>query len=788
MKNRKLLAAAIKISLACALVLSLPACKGKGDSVKIQSLPDRCVYYVGETPDISGATLSVTKDGKIETVTVTEEMLGSEKDTVFTREGKTSITITYNNIPVTVEIFVEDDLESHKTYAISSFSSWAEENILDDSVTDAVLKSAKEGILNAENHRAVASTLENAKKLALDYTNKIKAENALLFAKQETLKKLDDFDFSPFSQDHAEDIRSYISSSVTLVENASSPEEVNSHYRAFISKTDALKSDSHNTVISEFEKSFKEKYEANRIYYDDAEYELLLASLIKAERDIRECNTDEQASAVIKEFSEQIAPKFNTIPDIIYKKLSLLSADSLKYGSEITAIDEIAEKILTLILKSENGNTQFLKDKTGKTAIYALISAENKDELEYYPALANYESEEGKINLVSETEFLYRAYERLEEANKAAKAVIDAIDAIGDVRLDSESKISNARKAYSEWSKKYSIRYDSVNASMISNYQTLMDAEEIMEKLPEKASKAAERVRNEIKELIAKAIIYSDTDLGVGDDIESAYNAYDKWIATYGSFADTYINDGTNYKLKLDSYNYEYQQIEKMAKEIQLKTEELRTLISKINYSNYEPFSSQVDTAYKNLTSLHTSFKNTNGHITDKVSEYDALANEILYAKFKAHSDHYCSLLESEFNGYFEKISTDLSFRTQRDNLKTAFDKAKTSIPSVFSYDKALSENLSELEDGFELESERLKAIYTSYCYDYEAFSANEKLVELSKSYNDISFIQRRDAIIEDAQTEISELSRNTSLESYKESLAEIVEFAKTALKNAFGS
>jgi len=788
MKNKKLLAAAIKISLACALALSLPACKGKDDSVKIQSLPDRYVYYVGETPDISGATLSVTKDGKIETVTVTEEMLGSEKDTVFTRGGKTSITVTYNNTPLKIELFVDESLEKHKNHALSSFSIWAEENMLDDNVSNAILKNTKEDILNAENHSAVVSVLENAKTLAYDYTSKIKAENALLFAKKEALEKLNAFDLSGFAKDHAEDIKTYISEASTRIENSSSPEEADTRYKEFTSKIEALKNDSHNAIISELEESFKEKYEANRVYYEDTEYELLLAALIKAERDIRACKTDEEANAVAKEFSEKTAPKFDTIPDTIYKKLSLLSVDSLEYGTELEKIDEITDKILSLLLKSDSESVRFLKDKAGKTAIYQLFLSENKDKIEYYPALAKYETANGSINLISETEILYRTYDKLEEANKAAKNVIDTIDAIGDIRLDSQSKIDTARKAYSEWSKKYSIKYDGVNGFMISNYQTLVDAEETMKKLPEKASKAAERVRNEIKELIAKAIIYSDTDAGVGDDIKSAYDSCEKWIETYGNYADTYINDGTNYKLKLESYNYEYQQIEKMAKDLLLKIKDLRDLISKMNYNNYELFAIQIDTAYKDLAALHTSFKNTNGLVTDKVSEYDSLEEEILYAKFKVHSDNYISVIGSEFNGYFEKISTDLSFRTQRDSLKKAFDKAKESFPSVFSYDKSLSTNLSNLDSKYEEQSEILKSIYTSYCYDYEAFSANEKLIELSKAYSDISFIQKRDDIIEDAQTEISELSRTTSLENYKASLSEIVENAKASLKSAFGS
>ena len=788
MKNKKLLTAVMKVSLACALILALPSCKGEDISVKIQSLPDRRIYYVGESPDISGATLSVTKDGKADTVTVTDEMLGPEKDTVFTRAGKTSITVTYNNIPIAIEIFVEDDLESHKSYALSSFSAWVKENAIDDSVTDTILKSAKEAILNAETHNSVVIALESAKEFALDYTNEIKAENALLFAKQEAFEKLEAFDFSTFAKDHIENIKGYISEYTALIENAETPEEAESHYKNFASKVNELKNDSRNTVISALEKSFKEKYELKRVYYETSEYELLLAALIKAEQDIRECETDEEAAAVAKEFSEQTAPKFNTIPDIIYKKLSLLNADNLEYGSELAEIDEIADKILTLLLKSENENVQFLNNKMGKAAIYELILKENKESLEYYPALANYEAEDGKINLVSETEYLYRVYDKLEEANKEAKAVIDAIDAIGEVRLDTQNRITAARKAYSDWSKKYSIEYDSINGSMISNYETLENAEDAIKKLPEKAAKAAEKVRNEIKELLTKSIIYSDSGMGVGDDIKSAYESYDKWIAAYGSFADTYINDGTNYKLKLDSYNYEYQQIEKMANDILSKIKELRDLVAKMNYDNYELFSSQIDAAYKNLTTLYTSFENTNGHVTDKVSEYDSLEAEILFAKFKVHSDHCCTVLESEFNEYFGKISTDLSFRTQRDSIKEAFDMAKESLSAVFSYEKSLDTNLSKLQVKYEEESKNLKDIYDSYCYDYEAFSANEKLIELSKSYSDISFIQKRDDIIEDAQNEISELSRESSLENYKSALAKIVENTKTSLKNAFES
>ena len=323
---------------------------------------------------------------------------------------------------------------------------------------------------------------------------------------------------------------------------------------------------------------------------------------------------------------------------------------------------------------------------------------------------------------------------------------------------------------------------------MISNYETLEKAEQTMKALPEEATKAAEKVRNKIKRLLEKSIIYSDSDAGVGDSIEYAYEAYNDWIETYGDFADTYINDGTNYKLKLDSYNNEYKQIEKMANDILLKIEEIRSLFTTMNYDNYSYLSVQIDTAYKDLTALYTSFKNTNGHATDKLSGYDLLEEDILFAKFKAHSDHYCAIIQTEYNGYLEKISTDIAFKEQRNELKEAYDTAKESFTWLFNYKSSLSVNLSNLEDEYEVRSEDLKNVYTAYCYDYEAFLANEKLIELSKGYTNISLIQKRDDIIEAAQTQISELAQDTSLENYKAALSKIVESAKTALKNVFGS
>ena len=788
MKKGKLLVTAIKLFLACALLLALPSCKGSESSVKIQDMPKRLVYYIGEQPDINGASLCVTENGETKTVTVTEEMLGAERDTVFTRGGKASITVTYNGTPIKIDIFVDESFENHKTYALASLSSWGEENTVSDSVSDAIIESAKENILSAQNHTDIVSALENAKKLAFDYTSAVKAAKALLYAKNEALEKLAAFDSSSYAKDHSEDIAVNISECIALIENADSTERVEKYYNDFISKTDKLKNNKYNSIILELEESFKEKYESNRVYYEESEYELLLDSLIKAERNVRECNSDEEASALIKEFLEITATKFNTIPDIVYKKLSLLSEDSLEYGKEFFLLDEIADKILSLLLKSESESTLKLRNKTGKAAIYELVSMENKEKLDYYSALASYETDIETVNLISETESLYRAYDNLEEANKAAKSVIAAIDAIGPVRLDSQSKVTAARKAYSDWSKKYSIEHDGINGSMISNYETLEAAEKTMKELPEKAAKAAEKVRNEIKELLTKSIIYSDTDAGVGDSIRSAYDSYNSWIEKYGSFADTYINDGTNYKLKLDSYNNEYQQIEKMAKNILSKIDELRSLFTKMNYDNYSSLSSQIDTAYKELTELYTSFKNTNGHVTDKISDYDLLEDEILFAKFKVHSDRYCAVIESEFKGYFEKISTDLSFRTQRNELEAAYDKARESLGAVFSYDRSLDLNISALEDEYEEQSGTLKSVFDSYCFDYETFLANEKLIELSKSYSDISFIQKRDAIIAEAQTEISELSRSTTLERYKSALSEIVENARTALKTAFGS
>lgn len=787
MKNKKILFAVIRLSLVCALLLSLASCKGNEDSVKIESLPDRCVYYIGEKIDVSGASLCVSKNGKTETVNVTKEMLGSDMDRVFTSEGKADITLKYDGAEVKIEIFVDGDLERHKSHALSSFSSWAEENTVSDGVSENIIKRAKDEILSANDHASVVIALENAKKTALDYTNVINAANALIAAKEEALQKINSFDLSVFAKDHAEKITTYASDSRALIENAATPEEVKTHYDSFISKADELKNDSSNAYAFKLEKGFKEKYEAISAYYDQDEYARLTEALIKAERDIRECQTDDEADAIIKNFFEHTAKGFNTIPDIIYKKLSLININYMEYGVDIIELDEIADKILSFLSQSDSV-AQLLENKTGRAGVYELASMEGSESLSYYSALANYKVENSSVDLILKAEALYLAYEKLEQANEAAKSVIKAIDAIGKVRLDSEAKIAEARKAYEDWSKKYSIEYDGINGSMISNYSVLENAEETMEDLPEKAEKAAKKVREEIKALLAKSIIYSDTDQGVGQAIAAAYRSYNSWIETYGNFADIYVNDGTNYKLKLDSYNNEYQQIVNMANEILAKIKELRALMSDMSYDNYESCSSQVDTAYKSLTTLYTSFKNTNGHITDKISEYELIEDEILYAKFKVHYDRYCKLIETEFNGYFEKISTDLSFREQRESIKKAYEDAKSKFSSLFSYEKSLDANISALEDEYEKQSEKLKELFNEYCYDYEKFSANERLVELSKSYSDISFVQTRDTIIEKAQKEISELSQSVSLQSYKEALSKIVENAEKDLKNAFSS
>ncbi len=772
----------ITVLFCLSLIFSLNSCKRDNEQIKIQKMPDRCVYFIGETPQLDGMELSAVKNGKRETVKVTEEMLGSESEIVFAKAGAVTLTLDYENTVISFEIYVDDSLENHKAYALSSLSEWAEKNASDDA-SRSIIELAKDKISKSETHNDIVLAEEDAKKLASDYIAIIKAEQTLYNSRVAMLERFSNFDFSEFTLDQIDSLTAAIKANELLVNSADTPEEIERIGNELAAKAEEMKADKHNETIFEFEREFNSVYGKKSAFYPSDEYNLLISALIEAEKAIRQSTTLDEADVISRRFLDETAPEFNTYPDVIFKKLNALKSSDLIYGEGKERLNEISNDIFTLINNVDGAavNTGALDGIEDLSSLEKITGIKS---LPSYISICKYENESTYTDIITEALQLYENYKKLEQANTEAKAVISAIDNIGVVRLDSQEKITDARNAYNAWSKKFSIKDSSPNAFIVSNYDKLLDAEKEIKELPEKAKAAAEALRNEIKALLEKSIIYSDTEKGVIDDIEAAYASYNKWIDTYGDSIDKYLNDGVNYKLKLDSYNNEYKAIEEMANSVLEKAEEIRSLLTQMNYDNYAVISEKVDKDYLELSALYDKFKNTNSFVVDKVSEYPLIKNEILQAKYNVHSERYSALIKNEYDGYVKLIDTSSAFRTHRSNLRDVYDSVKESFDSAFSLSKSIEVNLNALKTCYDEKSRELENLYKNYCYDFEEYSAKAKLADLSREYENKISIFKIDSIIKSAEDKISSLSKKTTLEDYTEGLRSIVEEAEAKLKN----
>lgn len=777
----------IIIALFClSLIFSLNSCKRDNEQIKIQKMPVRCVFFVGETPQLDGMELSAVKNGEMETVKVTEEMLGSENKIVFAKAGAVTLTLDYENTAISFEIYVDDSLENHKAYALSSLSEWSEKNVLDDA-SRSIIELGKEKISKSETHKDIVSAEKDTKRLASDYIAIIKAEQTLYNSKVAMLESFSDFDFSELTLDQIDSLTATIEASVVLVNSAETPEEIEQIGAEITARAEEMKADKHNEAIFELEREFNSVYGEKSAFYTSDEYTLLISALIEAEKSIREMTTPNEADVISRRFLDETAPNFDTYPDVIFKKLNALKSSDLIYGEGKERLNEISNDIFTLI-NNVDGASVNTGELDGIEDLASLEKITGIKSLLSYISICKYENESAYTDIITEALQLYENYKKLEQANTEAKAVINTIDNIGVVRLDSEEKITNARNAYNAWSKKFSIKDSSPNAFIVSNYDKLLDAEKEIKELPEKAKAAAEALRSEIKALLEKNIVYSDTEKGVKSDIESAYALYNKWIDTYGDSIDTYLNDGVNYKLKLDSYNNEYKAIEEMANSVLKKMEEIRSLLTQLNYDNYVAISGKADKDYLELSTLYDKFKNANCFIVDKVSEYPLIKNEILQAKYNAHSERYIALIKTEYDGYVKLIDTNSAFRTHRSNLRDVYDSVKESFDSAFSLSSSIEVNLNALKTSYDEKSQELKNLYNNYCYDFEEYSAKAKLADLSREYESKLSIFKIDSIIKSAEDKISSLSKKTTLEIYTEGLKSIIEEAKAKLESEYNS
>ncbi|MGM9640016.1 MAG: S-layer homology domain-containing protein [Faecousia sp.] len=182
----------------------------------------------------------------------------------------------------------------------------------------------------------------------------------------------------------------------------------------------------------------------------------------------------------------------------------------------------------TLYYKNDSGNvfaismTQAAKDALAAEKVSSLIDAIGTVTLESEDAIS--EARAAYDALTDAQKALVTNYERLTEAEEtlhklqtnkaAADAVMEKIDTIGTVTLDSEEAISEARAAYDALTED--------QKALVSNYETLTEAEEMLKALQKAA--ADEQAAAQVSALIdAIGTVTLDSQ----EAIEKARVAYD---------------------------------------------------------------------------------------------------------------------------------------------------------------------------------------------------------------------------------------------------------------------
>ncbi|MBQ1244191.1 MAG: bacterial Ig-like domain-containing protein, partial [Clostridia bacterium] len=463
MKKLGIIKITLAVLLCLTLFLALFSCKKGDDAIKIEKLPLRTVYYVGEAPTLDGMILSVKTENGRESIEATDDMLSESSKLIFTKKGDATVTVEYNGLSLSFVVFVDDDITAHKTFALSYLSVWAEDEAVLDEVTLSCIERAKQLISESDSHEKIAEHLENAKDYAYTYSEGIRYKEKLDTAKNEAKSTLLSFDFSAYTLDYAKKIADLINDALSDVETSGTLDEVETTLNSLRKEADEMKSDERNKRVFAFEAEFKTVYENKAALFPESEYEDLLLKLIDAEEKIREAATDEAAEMLSKDFFEKAESTFLTYPKLIYKKISALKRDELIFGEDKKSLDELACDIFTFA-KNLDGESFGGSEYNKIEDLLALNKDESFKSLSSYAALSKYETKTKTLNLIEEALSLYDDYKLLIQASNESDAVISAIDAIGKVTLESTEKIEAARLAYKTWSEKFSIGENSANA------------------------------------------------------------------------------------------------------------------------------------------------------------------------------------------------------------------------------------------------------------------------------------------------------------------------------------
>ncbi len=709
------LTATLSIIILVALVLLCTGCQG--DSIEVIKTPDKCVFYIGEVIDVTGGQLRVVLGGEEKIVDMTADMISycideeNLSDIIFegdemTSSGKKAVTLSYSGMYAKYYIYVGDDADNYRAHCYSRLDELSRDELADDASL-TVIADAKMKISSLATLDEIKSVFAVAEAFVEEYYSIKVCEDARDTREEVVEKAIAELDLSVFSMDHKEQIEANIKKLREDIAVSETKDEIDALYSAFEKKIDGMRSHGANEFISALEKRFADEYEIKKNYYTEEQYTALVRLFIEYESIIREKDSLDGMKATETLLFDIKLPDMPDIVATIYDDCNELAESGVVFTLHKGAIDDISKAIIEFV-KRIDGVTVEDVNRDDRIDVRDVVFSDSYKALPSVLALDKFR--EGSV--LEATDSLIDEYETLKKANEEAPKVISAITAIGKVNLGSENSIKAARKAFSEWSEKYSVDADNANIELITNYDALVAAEKTFDGMPARAKTDALSIRDWIDDIEENGIIYSNGKKGIGDDLVSAEEEYAEWIDTYGAqFATQHINTSSkDYIKKLADIRAKYDALVSEAKAILDAIAELYEYADGLELDeNYNKMLDEMNDTKAKIKASYDAFVKNNKGSYDVVAAYNDIDDGIDLRVYLANVRSCIGALKTESYKYVAMLSET----SDKDKITAIASEGETALASLsYDYDLNRYENIKALEKKKDDYIDKIKSKY----------------------------------------------------------------------------
>ena len=717
----KRLTATLSIIILVALLLLCTGCQG--DSIEVIKAPDKCVFYIGESIDVTGGQIRVVLGGEEKIVDMTPDMLAycvdeenlsdiTFKGDKMTASGKKTVTLSYSGMYVRYYVYVGDDVDNYRAYCYSRLDELSKnelsKNELSDDASLTAIADAKMKISTLTTLDEIKTVFATAEGFVEEYYSIKVGEDARDTREEQIEKAISELDTSVFSMDQSEQLEASIKKLREDVALSETKDELDALFSEFEKEVEGMRTHKANEFISALEKRFADEYEAKKIYYTEEQYAELVRLFIDYESIIREKDSEDGMNATQTLLFDIKLPAMPDIVSTIYDDCDALAESGVVFTLHKGAIDDINRAIVDFVKRIDAVTVEDV-NRDDRVDVRDVVFSDSYKALPSVLALDKFR--EGSV--LESIDSLMDEYETLKKANEEAPKVISAITAIGKVNLGSEKNITAARKAFSEWSEKYSIDANNANIELITNYDALVSAEKTFDGMPARAKTDALSIRDWIDDIEDNGIIYSNGKKGIGDDLASAEEEYAEWIETYGAeFAAQHINTSTkDYIKKLADIRAKYDGLVAQAKAVLNKMAELYEYADglELDDDNYEAMLEKIDEMKGKVKLAYTDFVANNKGYDDAVSAYEELDYQIDYKVYMANVRSCVNDLKAACNKYVSELKED----SDKDKIRMILTEGEIALGAL-TYDPDISryKNIEKLDEKKDDYIDKMKSKY----------------------------------------------------------------------------